>query len=121
MSPFRAFLVHLAETLMEALRQAENLQWHHEDESSSAFQTYLRLMTMLHEVQERGRRYDYVKAQDQPDVRWTGVKQGREPEIPVAGSAHRLHAGDWSGERTFDQLGSDGSELGEYDSSPDNP
>ena len=57
--PYRIFLLELLDQLQEAIREAENQQWHHETFANTLeFQHYLRLVTWTDEVNSRIRFYN---------------------------------------------------------------
>ena len=61
MRSHRSFLQRLGEDLLEALRLAENQQWHHLPAVDERYQCYLRIGTQLEEVTRRVIRYDNTR------------------------------------------------------------
>ena len=58
---YRRFLIHLEETLVEGLREAENAEWHH-NKTGPLHNHYMRLCTWLDEVHDRIEHYDNTQA-----------------------------------------------------------
>ena len=69
MKSYRSFLISLGSEMLEALRECENLEYHHKGEATPEFQHYLRLATWLDELATRLAYYDDVKAKKRPEVR----------------------------------------------------
>ena len=62
MQSYRRFLIGLGESLLDAVREAENLEWHHASASSEQFTHYNRMVGWLQLVGERLLAYDAHKA-----------------------------------------------------------
>jgi len=63
MRSYRNFLWNLGDQLMEAIRQAEEEEWHHLDLDDARYLCYNRLVTWMVEVGERAQHYVNVKGQ----------------------------------------------------------
>ena len=57
---YKAFLDRFADELMEALREAENLEWHHAGDTAAG-RHYNVLVSWLATINERRSWYDAVK------------------------------------------------------------
>ena len=58
MDGYRSWLETTAETLQEAIADAENSEWHHADPHTPVGRIYSRLLTWSSEVESRRRYYD---------------------------------------------------------------
>ncbi len=61
MKNYRRYLEDQQAELIQAIEDAENLQWHHADRGPQ-YDHYTRLMTWAQELHERGVWYDHIKA-----------------------------------------------------------
>ena len=75
MESYRTFLKGLLDGLVDAIQEAENLGWHHEQSGSPMWEYthYLRLKTWCEEVDDRLKYYDYAKGSNHQRV-WTSWK-----------------------------------------------
>ena len=72
MQSYRSFLMKIGTELLDAVREAENLEWHHLDKNRAEWLHYVRLGTWLAQVAERLGYYDDIKAKNRPPERkWT--------------------------------------------------
>ena len=62
MKRYASFIVDLHDGLVEALRECEELAFHHEEERSVPFKHYKRVVEMLSHVEERRKWWDDVQA-----------------------------------------------------------
>ena len=90
MQGYRSFLYGLLDTLVECVREAENMGWHHLPDGHPSWMHYLRLLTAAQGVHERIVRYDAIKARSQPTGRWTGI-QAPASQDAMVGYANQLH------------------------------
>ena len=59
---YRLFLMELQSELQEAIADAENLEWHHQEHGTAEWRHYVRLATWEKEITERMVRYAATKA-----------------------------------------------------------
>ena len=93
MRSYSTFIRKLEDEMVEAVRQVENLEWHHLPERTDEYQHYVRLLTWATEVSERRVRFDYIKAgratrRSQREVNAWVAEANR-----VGGHPAELHAG----------------------------
>ena len=62
MKDYRRFLLVLHEQLVDAIADAENMQWHHLNADTNEFKHYMRLITWQEEINERMVYYATAKA-----------------------------------------------------------
>ncbi len=96
MLAFRAFLRGLEEVLEQSVVEAENCQWHHLPVESPQFQHYLRLMTWLEEVIDRGKHFDNIKAGKQTRRSWRELQAWSAERDRLGRHDIQLHAGERS-------------------------
>ncbi len=96
MLTFRAFLQGLEDLLDQSVLEAENNEWHHLPVESPQFQHYLRLMTWLEELIERGRHFDNIKAGKQTRRSWRELQAWAAERDRLGRHALHLHSGERS-------------------------